>query len=223
MAELLIHLLFVWAYIARVPGRYLQLPGAPVVDLHCSVLYPHSMSCHWTPVDGAEPSTIYSLMYKTRMKTAEECKDYVTAGPNSCYFSRANLYLYFTYEVWLETFNQFGYQRSKKLVFNTEEVARTEPPVGLNGSGHASHVYVEWTYPPGVEASFFPLTFELRYQEDGSDAWEQEPDVGEQTNYSIYDVTPNRNYTLQVRCKTTNERGLWSHWSRTLTINTTQD
>ncbi|XP_029474612.1 cytokine receptor-like factor 1 [Rhinatrema bivittatum] len=223
MADLLIHLLLFCAFIARIPGRYLQPTAASASGLHCSVLYPHSMSCHWTPVEGAESHTMYIFLYKTGGgEEFEECKDYTTAGPNSCYFSRANLYLYFTYEIWLKTLGHHGSQMSEKLLFNTEDIAKTEPPGILNGAGRAWQVYVEWAYPSGLEASFFPLIFELRYQEDGSDAWIQEPDVGEQTNYSIYDVTPNRTYVLQVRCKSASERGFWSDWSRAFTVNTTQ-
>lgn len=149
---------------------------------------------------------------------AEECKDYVTSGPNSCYFSRTNLCLYLTYEIWVEA----GNQMSEKLIVNTEDIAKTEPPEGLKATGFGTHLSLEWGYPPGVAASYFPLVFELQYQEQGSGEWEQEPDVGEQTSYSVYGVKPDTVYILAVRCKNSDGKGFWSDWSTPVIVSSGQ-
>ncbi|XP_043376993.1 cytokine receptor-like factor 1 isoform X1 [Chelonia mydas] len=189
------------------------------LHLRCLVLYPKCMSCHWTPQDGAASNTTFHLRYKRRGVTeAEECKDYVTSGPNSCYFSRTNLCLYLTYEIWVEA----GNQMSEKLIVNTEDIAKTEPPEGLKATGFGTHFSVEWGYPPGVAASYFPLVFELQYQEQGSGEWEQEPDVGEQTSYYVYDVKPDTVYLLAVRCKNSDGKGFWSDWSTPVTVSSGQ-
>nr|XP_006133576.1 cytokine receptor-like factor 1 [Pelodiscus sinensis] len=204
----------------RISGRHLALKGA-ASDLHlqCLMLYPKSMSCHWTPQDGAASNTTFHLRYKMRGATeAEECKDYVTSGPNSCYFSRTNLCLYLTYEIWVET----GNGTSEKLIVNTEDIAKTEPPEGLKAIGFGTHLSVEWRYPPGLAASYFPLVFELQYQEQGCGKWKQEPDVGEQTSYYIYDVKPETGYILMVRCKNSEGKGFWSDWSTPIIVSSAQ-
>lgn len=73
----------------------------------------------------------------------EECKDYVTAGPNSCYFSRENFCLYLTYEIWVEAEGWV----SERLVVNTGDIgesiaalggkrgSRRAKPVAPNGVG----------------------------------------------------------------------------------------
>ncbi|XP_029888872.1 transcription elongation factor A N-terminal and central domain-containing protein 2 isoform X3 [Aquila chrysaetos chrysaetos] len=73
----------------------------------------------------------------------EECKDYVTAGPNSCYFSRENFCLYLTYEIWVEAEGWV----SERLVVNTGDIGesltvlggkrgnRRVKPVAPNGVG----------------------------------------------------------------------------------------
>ncbi|CAM4594283.1 unnamed protein product [Lepidochelys olivacea] len=220
MAGMLNYYFLIWAVIMRISGRHLAPKGASSsLHLRCLVLYPKCMSCHWTPQDGAASNTTFHLRYKRRGVTeTEECKDYVTSGPNSCYFSRTNLCLYWTYEIWVEAGNQV----SEKLIVNTEDIAKTEPPEGLKATGFGTHLSVEWGYPPGVAASYFPLVFELQYQEQGSGEWEQEPDVGEQTSYYVYDVKPDTVYILAVRCKNSDGKGFWSDWSTPVTVNSGQ-
>ncbi|KAM7162280.1 transcription elongation factor A N-terminal and central domain-containing protein 2 isoform 2-T2 [Macrochelys suwanniensis] len=173
MAGMLNYYFLIWAVIMRISGRHLALKGASSsLHLRCLVLYPKCMSCHWTPQDGAASNTTFHLRYKMRGVTeAEECKDYVTSGPNSCYFSRTNLCLYLTYEIWVEA----GNRMSEKLIVNTEDIAKTEPPNGLKATGFGTYLSIEWGYPPGVAASYFPLVFELQYQEQGSGEWEVSP------------------------------------------------
>ncbi|XP_074859685.1 cytokine receptor-like factor 1 isoform X2 [Carettochelys insculpta] len=199
----------------RISGRHLAPKGsASYLHLQCLVLYPKCMSCHWTPQDGAASNTTFQLKYKMKgALKAEECKDYVTGGPNSCYFSRTNLCLYLTYEIWVEA----GNLTSKKLIANMEDIAKTEPPAGLKAIGFGTHLSIEWGYPPGVAASYFPLMFELQYQEVGRSEWE-ESDVGEQTSYYIYDVKPDTTYILAVRCKNSDGKGFWSDWSIPVTV-----
>ncbi|XP_069491491.1 cytokine receptor-like factor 1 [Ambystoma mexicanum] len=209
--------------IARISSKSVHQRARTALDLKCLVSYPKSMSCHWRPQDAAPPNTKYKLVYKMmRVNQVQECKDYITGGPNSCYFSRENLYLYWTYEIWIEALSRFGHKTYEKVTVNTEDIAQTEPPVSLTGDGYVTHLHVEWGYPPGVGTSFFPLMFELRYLQEGSYEWLYDTDVGEQTSYSIYDVAPNCMYTLQVRCKHANHKGFWSEWSTALTLSTTQ-
>lgn len=65
---------------------------------------------------GRSPRTLFTLFRGAT--EAEECKDYITSGPNSCYFSRTNLCLYLTYEIWVEA----GNQMSEKLIVNTDDI-----------------------------------------------------------------------------------------------------
>ncbi|KAM9620723.1 growth hormone receptor-like [Morphnus guianensis] len=101
----------------------------------------------------------------------EECKDYVTAGPNSCYFSRENFCLYLTYEIWVEAEGWV----SERLVVNTGDIAKTDPPRGVTASGGGTYLSVDWQYPPGIAPSYFPLLFQLRYREVGSSVWVVSP------------------------------------------------
>ncbi|XP_019356812.1 PREDICTED: cytokine receptor-like factor 1 [Gavialis gangeticus] len=216
MAGLLNYYFLICATIVRISSRYLEPKGVSShFNLQCFMLYPKYMSCHWSPQDGARPNATFHLRYKMRGATeVEECKDYITQGPNSCYFSRVNLCLYLTYEIWVETTSEM----SEKLVVNTEDIAKTEPPTGLTAEGFGTHLSVEWQYPPGIAASFYPLVFELWYQEQGSREWKREPNVGEQISYSLEDVTPGTTYRLQVRCKHADGKGFWSEWSAPITV-----
>ncbi|KAH1166139.1 hypothetical protein KIL84_015311, partial [Mauremys mutica] len=99
---------------------------------------------------------------------------------------------------------------------------KTEPPEGLKATGFGTHLSLEWGYPPGVAASYFPLVFELQYQEQGSGEWEQEPDVGEQTSYSVYGMKPDTVYILAVRCKNSDGKGFWSDWSTPVIVSSGQ-
>lgn len=85
----------------------------------------------------------------------EECKDYVTAGPNSCYFSRENFCLYLTYEIWVEAEGWV----SERLVVNTGDIgesiaalggkrgSRRVKPVAPNGVGWVRGVSLPDTTP----------------------------------------------------------------------------
>lgn len=67
----------------------------------------------------------------------EECKDYVTAGPNSCYFSRENFCLYLTYEIWVEAEGRV----SERLVVNTGDIGESVAALGgKRGSRRAKPV-----------------------------------------------------------------------------------
>ncbi|XP_069089462.1 prolactin receptor-like [Pleurodeles waltl] len=221
MNGLLAFLFVLWSPIARTFSRSIPLEAGTFPDLQCLVLHPKSMTCHWRPLVDHPLNTSHRLMYQLKREMqVNECKDYVTGGPNSCYFSRENLCLYWTYEIWIETFNHFGSQESQKLIFNTEDVSKTEPPLNLTLTDCITHLQVEWEYPDGIHSSYFPLMFELRYLEHGTGEWLLESDVGEQTSYSIYDVAPEQTYTVQVRCKNANHRGFWSDWSPPVTLST---
>lgn len=96
----------------------------------------------------------------------EECKDYITAGPNSCYFSRENFCLYLTYEIWVEVEGWV----SERLVVNTGDIGESITVLGgKRGRRHVKLVapnHVGWvgSLPPQHK----PLSLVHHWQFRGS-------------------------------------------------------
>ncbi|XP_070792052.1 prolactin receptor [Pituophis catenifer annectens] len=188
-------------------------PGKPRI-VSCLSQGNETFSCRWEPnSDGGLP-TNYTLLYNTVGKEdIHECPDYLSAGPNSCYFNQRITRLWQTYNISVKATNDAGSNLSDPHYVDVKEMVKPNSPMNLsleikmiNG---IMYMWTKWSPFPRVNDSV-PCNYELRLKSAEGKEWENYF-VGQQLQYKISQLHPGMKYTAQVRCVT--DRGGRSVWS----------
>ncbi|XP_039203821.1 prolactin receptor isoform X2 [Crotalus tigris] len=142
-----------------------------------------------------------------------DCPDYLSAGPNSCYFNQRITRRWQTYNISVKATNDAGSNLSHPHYVDVKEMVRPTPPMNLslevkmvNG---IMYMWIKWSAPPWISDSAL-CNYELRLKSAEGKEWENYF-VGQQLQYKISHLHPGMKYTAQVRCVTDHgERSLWS-------------
>ncbi|XP_014381566.1 prolactin receptor [Alligator sinensis] len=191
-------------------------PGKPEV-LRCRSPEKETLACWWKPgSDGGLP-TNYTLLYnKEGEEQINECLDYRTAGPNSCYFDKKHTSLWTTYNITVRATNELGTNISDPHYVDVASIVQPTAPVDLSlevkQSAGILYLWAKWSPPPliNVRPRWLILYYELRLKPEGKEEW-QTIFVGQQTQYKMLKLYPGLKYVVQVRCIP--DRGEWSEWS----------
>ncbi|XP_007426741.1 prolactin receptor isoform X1 [Python bivittatus] len=188
-------------------------PGKPKI-ISCLSQGNETFTCQWEPnSDGGLP-TNYTLLYNTiGEEETHECPDYLSAGPNSCYFNQRVIRLWQTYNISVKATNDAGSNMSDPHYVDVKEMVKPNSPMNLslevkmmNGT---MYVWSKWSPPPWVNDSAL-CNYELRLKSAEGKEWENYF-VGEHMQHKISQWHPGIKYTAQVRCIT--KHGKRSAWS----------
>ncbi|KAL8203994.1 UNVERIFIED_CONTAM: hypothetical protein K2H54_065982 [Gekko kuhli] len=193
-----------------------QPPGKPEI-IRCRSPEKETFTCWWKPgSDGGLP-TNYTLFYnKEREESYHECPDYITGGPNSCYFDQKHTSIWTIYNVTVKATNALGSNISTPYYVDVAFIVEPNPPVNLTlqwvDQAYASYLLLKWAAPPraDVRSGWLTLEYELRIKPEEGSEWEN-IFVGLGTKYQLFKLNPGIKYVAQVRCRS--DRGEWSHWS----------
>ncbi|NWW37644.1 PRLR protein, partial [Panurus biarmicus] len=191
-------------------------PGKPQI-IRCRSLEKETFSCWWKPgSDGGLPNN-YTLFYsKDSEEKIYECPDYLTSGPNSCYFNKNHTNPWTTYIITVMATNEIGSNSSDPQHVDVTSIVQPDAPVNLsletNTSANMSYLWVKWSPPPLAGASFnsHVYHYELRLKPEEKEEWET-VSVGMQTHYEVSSLQAGVKYIVQVRCML--DLGEWSEWS----------
>ncbi|XP_074923005.1 prolactin receptor [Chelonoidis abingdonii] len=194
-----------------------QPPGRPEL-LRCRSPEKETFTCWWKPgSDGGLP-TNYTLFYsKEGDKSINECPDYRTAGPNSCYFDKKHTSLWAIYNITIKANNKMGSNISEPQYVDVTYIVQPDPPVNLSLEVKKQvdgkpYLLLQWYPPPlaDVKSGWLTLEYKLRLKPEEGDEWET-IFVGQQTQYKLFSLNPGKKYIAQVHCKP--DHGEWSEWS----------
>ncbi|XP_057899497.1 prolactin receptor [Melospiza georgiana] len=196
------------------PGQ--SYPGKPQI-IRCRSLEKETFSCWWKPgSDGGLPNN-YTLFYsKDSEEKIYECPDYLTSGPNSCYFDKNHTNPWTTYIITVMATNEIGSNSSDPQHVDVTSIVQPDAPVNLsletNTSANLTYLWAKWSPPPLADASSNSHTYhyELRLKPEEKEEWET-VSVGMQTHYEVSSLKAGVKYVVQVRCML--DLGEWSEWS----------
>ncbi|NXE92106.1 PRLR protein, partial [Menura novaehollandiae] len=191
-------------------------PGKPKI-IRCRSLEKETFSCWWKPgSDGGLPNN-YTLFYsKDSEEKIYECPDYLTSGPNSCYFDKNHTNLWTTYIITVMATNEIGSNSSDPQHVDIASIVQPDAPVNLSletkTSGSMTHLWAEWSPPPlaDVNSNSHAYHYELRLKPEEKEEWET-VSVGMQTHCEVTRLQAGKKYVVQVRCML--DLGEWSEWS----------
>ncbi|XP_065110085.1 growth hormone receptor-like [Paramisgurnus dabryanus] len=176
-------------------------------------------TCQWTPLDSEENIT-YTFIYKIGDGVAQECPDYVTGGPNTCYFDSKHTQVWEVYCLNVTAHTRTGPITSPKYCLDVVDIVETDPPFNLTYSilnktddESSNIVLVSWLYPIAshVNGGWITLEYELRYRQlSDPDRWKVKQRL-QFANLELLDL-PVGSYEVMVRCRSTKSK-LWSRWS----------
>ncbi|XP_063151824.1 prolactin receptor [Candoia aspera] len=188
-------------------------PGKPRI-ISCLSQGNETFTCQWEPSSDGSLPTNYTLLYNTfGEEETHECPDYLSAGPNSCYFNQRVTRLWQTYNISVKAINDAGSNISDPHYVDIKEMVKPNPPMNLslevkmmNG---LMYLWAKWSPPPRVNHLAL-CNYELRLKSSEGKEWESYF-VGEHVQYKISQLHPGMKYTAQVRCrKGHGERSAWS-------------
>lgn len=191
-------------------------PGKPEM-VKCRSPDKETFTCWWKPgTDGGLP-TNYSLTYQREGDdTLYECPDYITSGPNSCFFSKQYTSIWKMYVITVNATNQMGSSASDPLYVDVIYVVEPEPPRNLTlevkrPKDKKPYLWIKWSPPPviDVRTGWFTMEYEVRLKPREADEWEVHF-AGQQTYFKIFSLNPGHRYLVQTRCKP--DHGYWSRW-----------
>uniref|UniRef100_A0A7M4FDY2 Prolactin receptor n=1 Tax=Crocodylus porosus TaxID=8502 RepID=A0A7M4FDY2_CROPO len=192
-------------------------PGKPEI-MRCRSPEKETFTCWWKPgSDGGLPTNYTLNYYKEGEELINECPDYRTAGPNSCYFDKKHTSLWTIYNITIKATNRMGSSISDPHYVDVTYIVQPDPPmnvipaVGIQDG--KTYLLVKWSPPPlaDVRSGWLTLIYELRLKTEGEE-WETFL-VGQQTQYKIFSLNPGNKYIVQVHCKP-DHHGAWSEWSQ---------
>ncbi|KAJ7335060.1 hypothetical protein JRQ81_013001 [Phrynocephalus forsythii] len=193
----------------------LSPPGKPTIS--CQSSGNETFTCWWKPdPDGGLP-TNYSLLFNSEgEEQVQECPDYISAGPNSCYFDQRFTSLSKIYNITVKATNDAGINISNLHYVDVRTSVKPDPPLDLslevkqlNG---ITYVEAKWSPPRHVvdAASWRACNYEVRLKPAQGEEW-QTHFVGKQTSYKTSQLGPGAKYVAQVRCiKDQGEKSEWS-------------
>ncbi|XP_077318998.1 prolactin receptor [Lithobates pipiens] len=192
-------------------------PGQPQV-IGCRSYDKETVTCWWKPgSDGGLPTNYTVLYWTERTKTEQECPDYHSSGPYTCFFDKTHSSLWMYYFVYVKATNALGSNVSDIYRFEIGDVVQTYPPRNLTllyetEKASLPYLLVTWVPPAkaDVKMGWITLQYEVRLKEEKSHTWETHT-VDHQTKLKVFSLTPGENYVVQVRCKADSKH--WSEWS----------
>nr|AGN52917.1 truncated growth hormone receptor/prolactin receptor [Petromyzon marinus] len=152
-----------------------KFPGRPVV--WCRTVDMLTLTCWWQPVKGDDPSTNYTLFYTTQSGStlaneSAECPDYVTAGPNSCFFDQEHTSMWVMHCVRVVASSPTANTSFEKHCIKLLDYVEPDvPPVNVNVtlrnvSDPDPVVLVTWAPPPSANVKYglVVLEYEVEYR-----------------------------------------------------------
>ncbi|KAM6222815.1 prolactin receptor isoform 1-T2 [Rhynchocyon petersi] len=192
-------------------------PDKPEI-LKCRSPDKETFTCWWKPgSDGGLP-TNYSLSYhKEGDEVTHDCPDYITGGPNSCYFSKKHTSMWKFYIITVKATNKMGSTSSDPHYIDVTYIVEPEHPLNLTleikqPEDRKPYLLVKWLPPvlADVRSGWFTLQYEIRLKPEKAAEWENHF-AGQQTQFKIFSLYTGQKYVVQVRCKP--DHGFWSEWS----------
>ncbi|KAG9349638.1 hypothetical protein JZ751_028086, partial [Albula glossodonta] len=165
-------------------------------------------------------------LLSSRKGPKRECPDYVTGGPNSCYFDSHHTQVWEIYCMNVMAHSSHGNYTSEDHCLDVADIVETDPPFNLtyrltNSSEEQSGrtAVVSWMYPNAadVHMGWVTLVFELQYRRKSEPHNWKVKGILREARLELLDL-PVGSYVVRVRCKSHNSR-LWSKWSEPLVIN----
>ncbi|XP_078064420.1 prolactin receptor-like, partial [Mustelus asterias] len=191
---------------------------------HCRSADKETFTCWWEPaVDGAS-LTNYSLWYSVEGdEMALECPDYLSMGPNSCFFDRNHTSIWTIYTITIIATNGVNNSQSDPVFIDVTYIVQPDPPsnvsVEMKQSDGKFFLLVRWSPPvlADVLSGWMNLKYDLRLTANQLSEWEYFY-VGLELQFTIFSFQPDSLYIVQVHCKV--DHGLWSEWSPLASIRT---
>uniref|UniRef100_A0A6J0TS31 Prolactin receptor n=1 Tax=Pogona vitticeps TaxID=103695 RepID=A0A6J0TS31_9SAUR len=190
-------------------------PGKPTIS--CQSSGNETFTCWWKPDPYGGQPTNYFLLYNIEgEEQTRECPDYVSAGPNSCYFDQSFTSLWKTYNITVKATNDVGVNISDLHYVDIRTLVKPDLPMDLslevkqlNG---ITYIEAKWSPPLHVvdATSWLACNYEVRMKPAGEEEW-QTHFVGKQTFYKTSQLGPGTKYIFQVRC--IRDHGEKSKWS----------
>nr|XP_023690407.1 prolactin receptor-like isoform X2 [Paramormyrops kingsleyae] len=186
-----------------------------------------TFTCWWHLPDNTsqnDGNVNFTLTYTVGKGPQHECPDYVTGGPNSCFFDSQHTQVWEVYCMTVTVQGGGGSLTSEEHCLDVADIVETDPPLNLTyqqgscveelGCG----VAVSWHYPMTVDVQmgWVTLVYELQYRRKlEPDTWKVKGGLRE-PHLELLGL-PVGSYVMRVRCKSRNAR-LWSKWSPNLTV-----
>ncbi|XP_051982418.1 prolactin receptor-like [Xyrauchen texanus] len=193
---------------------------------HCRSPNMEEFTCWWYPLES-EDGVTYTYMYITGDRAPQECSDYESGGPNSCFFDSKHTQIWELYCMTVTAHTRTGPITSRKHCLDVADIVETDPPFNLsytvlNSSvGESGRtVLLSWMYPIAshVHQGWITLVYELRYRKlNRPEHWKVKERLRE--SHLELDLSVG-SYEIMVRCRSTNSKH-WSAWSQTLNITIT--
>ncbi|MFT7808645.1 prolactin receptor-like [Arapaima gigas] len=201
-------------------------PPRPQIH-YCRSPNMETFTCWWRFPDNAllgNSNISYALTYAVGKGPKQECPDYTTGGPNSCYFDSQHTQVWEVYCMNVTVTGALGNQTSDEHCLDVAEIVETDPPSNLtyqltrSSDGSGSTVVVSWLYPSTVDVQmgWVTLIYELQFRRESEPHnWKVKGGLRE-PHFELLDL-PVGSYVVRVRCKSRNA-GLWSEWSSPLIV-----
>ncbi|XP_075040151.1 growth hormone receptor isoform X2 [Mixophyes fleayi] len=179
-------------------------PGWPIIT-QCRSPQQETFTCHWTNGDFYNQSGLIKLQYMKPGLNWTDCPDNVSAGENSCYFSKEHTSVWVGYQVRLVsenvTFDEYS--------FTVDDIVRPDPPISLNWtvlniSGTRLRMDVQLTWEPpasaDVRSGWISLEYEVQIKVSNESEWKPY-DVVATTYLPVYGIKTGKEYLIRVRCR----------------------
>ncbi|KAM3937916.1 growth hormone receptor isoform 1-T2 [Leptodactylus fuscus] len=164
-----------------------------------------TFTCHWTYGDHMNLSSSLKLQYMKPNMNWTDCPDNVSAGENSCYFSREHTSIWVGYMIRLVSENITFDEDS----FTVDDIVRPDPPISvnwtvLNVSATRLRMDIEltWEPPPSadVKSGWITLEYEIQLKVVNETQWKAY-DVVTTTYSPVYGLKIGKEYLIRVRCR----------------------
>ncbi|XP_031414243.1 prolactin receptor-like isoform X1 [Clupea harengus] len=203
-------------------------PSRPQI-YHCRSPNMETFTCWWHPLENASSGNEmvnYTFSYTIENEhRPRECPDYVTGGPNSCYFDTAHTRVWEVYCMNVTARSSRGAFTSQEHCLDVADIVEIDPPFNLtytlmnNSEGESGRTaLVSWSYPiPSlVHIGWITLLYELRFRTAADPGNWKVKGLLREPQLELLDL-PVGTYEVMVRCRSKNNN-IWSQWSAPLVI-----
>ncbi|KAM9454351.1 growth hormone receptor isoform 1-T1 [Clarias gariepinus] len=232
MLSLMLLLLYWWSYseasLESLHSAAHEGDGPRPYIYYCRSPNMETFTCWWHPLDNSlqgDDNITYRLLYTLGNGPPTECPDYVSSGPNSCYFDTVHTVVWEVYCLNVTAYSSSGSFTSNEHCLDVADIVEIDPPFNLTYTllnmtkdEACCTVLVSWQYPIAqhVQIGWITLVYELRYRA-----------VSEPNNWKVKERLREPHlellglsvgsYEVQVRCRSKNNN-LWSKWSAPITV-----
>ncbi|XP_029113949.1 growth hormone receptor-like [Scleropages formosus] len=187
-----------------------------------------TFTCWWRFHGNASQSDhniTVSLTYTVGKGPRQECPDYVSGGPDSCYFDSRHTRVWEMYCMSVTARGASGLRTSQELCADVADIVETDPPFDLtyrpsNSSADEAGrtTVISWQYPiaADVQMGWVTLVYELQYRRESEPRDWKVKGMLREPRLELPELPAGR-YVVRVRCKSHNSE-LWSKWSESLTV-----